>query len=98
MFGLCTCCKKPCVIFHDPFNGYSDELGDSWCEDPAQWRKDESCAISQTPGATAICNAKNEPHTSMVVAIRTKDEIDQSNQVYRVMVNIEKDAPQDVGM
>ena len=96
MFGLCTCCKKPCVIFHDPFDGYSDELGDSWCEDPAQWRKDESCAISQTPGATAICNAKNEPHTSMVVAIRTKDEIDQSNQVYRVMVNIEKDAPQDV--
>ena len=90
MFGLCTCCEN-CLVFYDPFDGYLDDLGDSWCEEPSQWRKQDSCAISQSAGAIAICNAKKDTDLSMVVAIRTSDEIDQSGQVYRVMVNVDKD-------
>ena len=81
-------------MFFDDFNGTLSDLGDDWCEDPSKWRKDASCAISESSPAIAICNTRHTvPDGSMNVLMDTFDEIDGSGQTYRLMLNVVKTDP-----
>jgi hypothetical protein len=82
------------LIFNDPFDGsYLPNLGDQWCGFGANWRIESSAAVANANLAKAICKVRHPvPDGSMVVVIKTKDEIDNSGQVYRVMLNVQKNS------
>jgi hypothetical protein len=96
---LGTCCCGGCLMFFDDFDGYLPDLGDAWCEDPSQWKRDSSCAVSESSSAVAICSTKHVvPDGSMNVVMETFDEIDGSGQTYRLMLNVVKTNPLETGV
>jgi len=97
MFGLCTCCGT-CLIHEDYFNRTpGTPLRGQWCDDESDYAIvaaviDEQCggANCLVAGAVAVLNVEHPvPEGSMLVTLTTCDEIENSGQKYRVLLNLE---------
>jgi hypothetical protein len=83
--GGCCC---PCEIYTDEFSGTSSNLGSPWCEGPSSWSKASGYAVSDTAGVIAMLDIPHpDPAGSMNVRITTANEVDNSGDKYRCILN-----------
>jgi hypothetical protein len=87
--GSCCC---GCEIYFDDFNrANADILGIPWCEPVGDWSIVDNEARADVNGAVAILDVQHPvPDGSMVVSVDTIDEVADSNQIYRLMLNVVK--------
>jgi hypothetical protein len=79
------CCNVRCIIDSDDFNrSDATTLGAKWIQD--DWHIDALRAKS-TAASNAIFTTVH-PFTSMEVVVRTKNEVADNGDVYRVMINV----------
>jgi hypothetical protein len=85
------CCCDNCIIAFDDFKRPDAlTLGDAWADPLEEWGIFGESALSNTGGeAIAIFNLEHPtPSTSMVVAIETLDEEEDSDQEFWVLLNV----------
>jgi len=94
-----NCCCEGCKIFEDDFTRENaDTLGSPWCEPPDSWSIFEYKARCDIAGSIALLDiAHPELVGSMVVTLDTIDEIADSNQKYRLILNAVKQEVIEVG-
>lgn len=83
-----TCCCGECLIYEDNFDGTSSTLGSPWCEGPSSWSKVSGRAVADTNNVSALLDIPHPiPDGSMNVRITTVNEVDNSGDKYRVILN-----------
>jgi hypothetical protein len=98
MFGLCTCCKT-CLIHEDFFDrDPGTPLRGRWCDEEGDYEIaaaiiDEQCGGARclVAGARAILDVRHPvPEGSMIATLVTCDEVPESGDKYRVLVNVDR--------
>ena len=89
--GWWRCCCG-CLIHEDKFDRVDGiPLRGRWCEEEGDYEIDSGRAKSVVPGSIAILNVRHPvPEGSMIVSFVTKDEVADSGQKYRILLNVEK--------
>jgi hypothetical protein len=83
------CCDEGCLIYETGFDGTDGDLGLPWCENSTSWSRVSSRAKSDDTNAVALLDVPHPtPSGSMVVIMTTADEVDNSGQIYRIILNV----------
>lgn len=91
MGSLGNCCCG-CLIHEDLFaRSPGTPLRGSWCDEEGDYEIDDGTAKCLVAGAIAILNIQHPvPDESMIAMYKTIDEIEDSGQIYRILVNVDR--------
>jgi hypothetical protein len=88
MPGMPCCCTE-CIIFSDQFDRADNtELGFPWYDDGPEFSIISYDAVSEGDSTAYLDVIHPIPDTSMVVTMKTREEVENGGVKYRILVNI----------